>query len=120
MYIDDGSEEIKVYFKKGTGIKKDVFQEGDLVSITGIVQQTKSGYQLLPRSQADIVKTGVAEDTVKKVITNTADAQRSTAETYLTATAGGLSALLVALGIRAKGKNIGEILKNILEKIKKK
>ena len=116
MYIDDGSDEIKVYFKKGTNIKKDIFQEGDIVSVTGIVQQTKSGYQLLPRSQADIVKTGVAEDAVKKVITNTADAQRSMAETYLTATAGGLSALLVALGIRAKGKALVEFVKKLIKR----
>jgi len=57
MYVDDGTEEIKVYFKAGAVIKKDVFREGDLVVVTGLLHQTKTEYQLLPRTQNDIMKT---------------------------------------------------------------
>ena len=36
---------------------------GDEVTVTGIVSQTKSGYRLLPRDEADIViRTAAAED----------------------------------------------------------
>lgn len=54
IYIDDGSDEVKVYIKEGTGINKNMFQEADQVKITGIVSQTSSGYRLLPRSPEDI------------------------------------------------------------------
>lgn len=54
IYIDDGSDEVKVYIKEGSGINKNILNEADQVKITGIVSQTKTGYRLLPRSPEDI------------------------------------------------------------------
>jgi cysteine-rich repeat protein len=54
VYLDDGTEEAVVYLKKGTGIKTASVKMGDKLAITGIVGLTKSGVQLMPRSEDDI------------------------------------------------------------------
>lgn len=54
LYLDDGTDEIKVYLKTTTGIKKPKMKEGDLIKITGIVSQNNNEYRLLPRFQEDI------------------------------------------------------------------
>ncbi|MBT3538939.1 hypothetical protein HN481_02320, partial [Candidatus Parcubacteria bacterium] len=120
MYIDDGTEEVKVYFKRGTGIKKDILQEGDIVSVTGLVHQTKSGYQLLPRSQKDIVKTGVAETFVTKVEEEKKDSAADLAEKYLTATAGGLTAIFVGLFGKSHGDKVGGVFRRVVESVRRK
>lgn len=120
MYVDDGTEEVKVYFKRGAGIQKEVLQEGDVVSVVGLVHQTKSGYQLLPRTQYDIVKTGVAESFVRTIEKeDEADAQ-DLAEKYLTATAGGLTALFVGLFGKMNGKKVGTWFANIFMRLFKR
>lgn len=106
MYVDDGTEEIKVYFKRGTGINKKILQAGDIVSITGLLAQTKSGYQILPRSQTDIEKTGVAESFVTKIESEEGEEKKETVEKYLTATAGGLTSILVGLFAKARGAGV--------------
>lgn len=55
MYIDDGTAEIKVYFKRGTGITRDDVKLGSTVKITGIVSAVQGGYQILPRSKDDLL-----------------------------------------------------------------
>ena len=52
---DETNEEIKIYIKESTNIKKPKMKEGDQVEITGIVSQTESGYRILPRFQDDIL-----------------------------------------------------------------
>ncbi len=104
MYIDDGTDEVKVYFKRGAGINTKIYQLGDLVQLTGIVSQTKTGYRLLPRSSTDIVKTGVVEDVVVRQEAVKEESSKEVAEKYLTATAGGLTALLVGLVAKTKGE----------------
>jgi len=103
MYVDDGTEEIKVYFKRGAGINNKVFQVGDLASVAGLLGQTKSGYQILPRSQEDIEKTGVAESFVTKIENVKGEEKKETTEKYLTATAGGLTSILIGLFAKARG-----------------
>jgi hypothetical protein len=55
MYVDDGTDEVRVYFKKGTGINGKNFSEGDIVNVSGIVVFSKSGYRVFPRMLDDIV-----------------------------------------------------------------
>lgn len=95
LWVDDGSEEVKVYFKRGAGIDKKLLREGDMVSIAGIVQQTQSGYQIAPRFQEDVVKTGVNEETV--AVLQSQGNEGDIAETYLTATAGGITSIVLGL-----------------------
>lgn len=103
MYIDDGTDEVKVYFKRGAGINTKIYQLGDLVTLTGIVSQTKTGYRLLPRSSTDIMKTGVVEDVIVRQEALREESSKEVAEKYLTATAGGLTALLVGLVAKTHG-----------------
>lgn len=111
IYVDDGTEEVQVYFKTGTGINKKILQVGDLVSVTGLVYQTKSGYQVLPRNQEDIVKTGVAETAVVQIAASEEEGKKEVAEKYLTATAGGLTSILFGLFAKARGATALSFLK---------
>lgn len=54
FYVDDGSGEVKVFIKESTEIEKPKMKKGDLVTITGVVSQTTSGYRVLPRFQEDV------------------------------------------------------------------
>ncbi len=54
-YVDDGSDELKVYIKKTSGFSAKVFKEEVEVSVTGILSKTTSGFRLMPRSRADVV-----------------------------------------------------------------
>ncbi len=54
MYIDDGTSEIKITFKPGSGIKKESLVIGSTVSVEGIVSIGQGSYQILPRSIDDI------------------------------------------------------------------
>lgn len=102
LYLDDGLGEIKVYFKKGAEIDSKNVRPGDLVTVTGIVNQTKAGYQLLPRSANDIAKTGVSPDVVVEVKTEE-NQTAAVAETYLSTTAGGLTAIFLGLVAKTRG-----------------
>jgi PKD repeat protein len=56
VYLDDGTDEMRVYLKSTTGINPKSVEEGDILSITGILSRTKSGLRLMPRSNDDIVR----------------------------------------------------------------
>ena len=66
MYVDDGTAEAVVYFKAGSAIDKKKILEGEKVEVTGILEQAKTGLQLWPRSNEDIVSLGPSEDLLKK------------------------------------------------------
>ncbi|MFH1535227.1 MAG: hypothetical protein ABIF80_04570, partial [Patescibacteria group bacterium] len=54
--VDYGAqEEIKVSIKATTDIKNLDLEEGQMVQVTGIVNQSNDIYQILPRYQDDIV-----------------------------------------------------------------
>ena len=46
--------EVRVVIQPGTGIATSA-HVGDAVTVTGIVGQTRSGYRLLPRNEADLL-----------------------------------------------------------------
>ncbi|PIS04825.1 MAG: hypothetical protein COT81_04175 [Candidatus Buchananbacteria bacterium CG10_big_fil_rev_8_21_14_0_10_42_9] len=54
FWVDDETGEIRVVIKSTTNITQQP-EVGDMVSITGIVDKTRSGFRLLPRSNDDIV-----------------------------------------------------------------
>lgn len=113
MYVDDGSEEVKVYFKNSANINKKNFQLGDIVEVTGLLGRNNSGLQLLPRSNSDIIKIGVSEEFIAKIENLNNNKEKSFAETYLTVTAGGLTSILLGLGARARGKIFLSLIKKI-------
>ena len=55
LYLDDGSDEIKIYIKKSSGIVADDIDEGEIINVSGILSKTKSGLRLLPRFSADVI-----------------------------------------------------------------
>ena len=113
MYVDDGADEAVVYFKKGAKINKKKFQEGENVEIVGVLEQAKTGLQVWPRSQNDLISLGPSEDLLKKQAVINAKSEGDTAEKYLTATAGGVTTLLLGFFMRARGALVVGGLKKI-------
>ena len=54
FYMDDGSGETRVYIKSSTKIDKPQMKKGAVVTVTGVVSETSSGYRVLPRWQEDV------------------------------------------------------------------
>ncbi|MDO8667913.1 MAG: lamin tail domain-containing protein [bacterium] len=110
-YLDDGNDEILVYFKKGAGLDTKDLKPGQAVAITGILSKTPTGLRLLPRYQSDIVKKDAgATDLEPQVLGETIEAKEwAVAERdrklelfkYLLIIAGGVIIVLVGLFIRA-------------------
>jgi hypothetical protein len=61
VYLDDGTDEVKVYIRGGSGIDKSIFSEGARAVVAGIAQETKSGYHLSPRGESDVRVEGVVK-----------------------------------------------------------
>ena len=122
MYVDNGNGETVVYFKQGAKIDKTKFKEGENVRVVGVLEQTKTGWQIWPRSNADIESLGPSADLLKKQTLSTGD---GTTEKYLTATAGGVTTLLLAFLARARGlmvlggiKRLGMLVVGFIKKDK--
>lgn len=108
MYLDDGSEEVKVYFKKGAEINKKELKEGDTTKVVGIVGLTKSGLQLLPRSQQDIQIISVS-----KLVEEDKNKTTGVAENYFAATAGGITTVVLSFFAKARKGLIKQVLGKI-------
>lgn len=103
MYLDDGTTEITIYFKKGAKINKQELKEGDKVEVVGILNQGKDGWQILPRTLSDLTVVGHADDILSGRLSVDQEKQNETTKKYLTTTAGGLTALLLGFVARARG-----------------
>lgn len=115
MYLDNGSGEAVVYFKQGAKIDKTKFKEGENARVTGILEQTKTGWQIWPRANDDIESLGPSEDLLKK---QAATSGTDTKEKYLTATAGGVTTLILGFLLRARGLVVLGGIKKIFQKDK--
>lgn len=60
FYVDDGTDEAKIYLKKNANIQAKNFAEGDEVEVAGILRQDENGPQILPRDSFDFIKTAQA------------------------------------------------------------
>ena len=97
MYIDDGETEIVVDFKKGAAVDKSVLKEGEMAAVTGVLEQTKDGLHIWPRSQDDIIK--LQKNEVKPVEpTTSTQVQNSIAEPHKFTLLIILGATLLAVG----------------------
>lgn len=101
MYLDNGAGEVVVYLKQGAKIDKQAFKEGENVRVVGILEQTKTGWQIWPRSGEDIESLGLSADLLKKQ--EAINKNSGTKSKYLTATAGGVGSLILGFLLRARG-----------------
>lgn len=123
MFVDDGTDELKVYFKKGAKMQSKDFVLGDLVEVRGLLGQSSSGFQLLPRSMVDIQKINNGENSALGVSGGEMDKQKEITETYLTVTAGGLTSILIGLLAKARGgllivfaKKVGRVILSFVKR----
>ncbi|OGF25769.1 hypothetical protein A2303_07290 [Candidatus Falkowbacteria bacterium RIFOXYB2_FULL_47_14] len=56
FFLDDGTDEIKIFLSQGSGVEAAVIEEGDRASVTGILNAVKTGLRIMPRFPDDIVK----------------------------------------------------------------
>lgn len=110
--LGDEQGEAKVVLKTGAGFKNNAVKEGDMVNVIGVVGQSRNVYVVQPRGLSDL-----------KILKESAPAEKNknagtteVTEKYLTATAGGITSLFLALlargrGALAKGFVVGAIAK---------
>lgn len=96
LYLDDGETEGVVYLKPAAHIDRSRIKAGDSLQITGIVEQTKNGWQIWPRGNEDI-----------KPIASAAPTQTSNKNNYQTfkymiITGGGASLITLAFFLQRK------------------
>ncbi len=96
FYLGDDQGEIKIQFKSKIGIKGKIVGLGDQVEVVGLIGKSKDTWVVWPRQIDDIRITKVAAAT-------TTDESKDLAEKYLTATAGGVTSLLLALLAKSRG-----------------
>ena len=101
--LDDGAGEIYVAVKITTGIEMNELAPGFKVAVTGIVGQTKNGYQLMPRFPEDIEILG-KEELGGAVVLEDKKEEGVLGEhsPYTAATAAGGGAVAVAAAIRRR------------------
>ncbi len=100
MYVDDGNTEAVVYFKQGAKIDRKKFKEGDLVEVEGVLEKSKTGLQIWPRGQEDVLVVGQSEDLLNKT-ESTNSGTNNLLQTYLIVTAGGITVLALGALIKA-------------------
>ncbi|MFA5770730.1 MAG: lamin tail domain-containing protein, partial [Patescibacteria group bacterium] len=103
MYVDDGKAEIVVYFKKGAVINKQELREGDKVEVIGILNESKDGWQVLPRSLEDFNVVGHMDEVLDDRLATDQNKKNEVTKTYLATTAGGLTAVLLGFLARVRG-----------------
>lgn len=54
FFIDDGSDEARVYISANTDISTQNLTIGDTITVIGILSETTSGFRILPRSMKDL------------------------------------------------------------------
>lgn len=101
VFVDDGTDELKVAAKTGAHITLTQLHKGDKITVTGIIGKSAGSLQLWPRSQADIALTD-SVDVVSSTSTSSTAAQSAPAGVYVKATAGGLATIVAGLAMRAR------------------
>ena len=80
IFIASGENEAMVYAKPSTGIKLSFLEEGDIIEVTGILDEANNQIRILPRKKEDIKLTkvkGIAYENQKRASTSSPLAPRS-------------------------------------------
>lgn len=107
IFIDDGTEEVRVYVTKTTSIPNMKLKVGERLNVVGVVSQTQAGYRVLPRFATDLVRVAASKDAAHDASdpaqSTTTIAPRNAfgdAMKYIIATAVGGVLLVLGLGIQ--------------------
>lgn len=103
LYIDNGIDESMIYFRIGANINKQDFKLGDKLEVVGILEQTKSGLRISPRDESDIKVIGFSEQVLLQQTELDRALQNDVQEKYLTATAGGITTLILGFLAKSRG-----------------
>jgi hypothetical protein len=110
IILDDESGEAEIYLKPSTGLSTEGFNQGDKITVSGILSKTKSGLRLLPRGLSDIVGAGTAEAQMLGEATTSNEwalpvrDKKTELLKYLLVIAGGAIVVLVGLLIKYRKK----------------
>jgi len=114
VYVDDGTDEVRVYIRSGSGIDKSAFKQGMRILVSGIVQETKSGYHISPRDVNDIrVEGDVLGEKISFATNGVGNFSRND---ILRAFALLLIGIALILGIKVYGRMIQDKIKKIIYK----
>lgn len=103
LYIDDGNSETVIYFRAGAKINKQDLKLGDKLEVIGILEQTKSGLRVSPRDNNDVRVIGFSDQVLSQQTEDDKTIQNDMEEKYLTATAGGVTTLVLGFLARSRG-----------------
>ncbi|MCX6779873.1 MAG: lamin tail domain-containing protein [Candidatus Magasanikbacteria bacterium] len=103
LYIDDGNDETIIYFRTGANINKQDLKVGDKLAVVGILEQTKSGLRISPRSEQDIKVIGFSDQVLSQQVEADQSNQQAVKDKYLTATAGGVTTLILGFLAKSRG-----------------
>lgn len=96
LYLDDGETEGVVYLKTATHIDRSRLKAGTNLQIAGIVEQTKNGWQIWPRSNEDI------KPTASSAPIQSSNKNNYQTFKYMVVTGGGASLLALAFFLQRK------------------
>ncbi len=107
MFVDDGTDEIEVVFKKGALINSKSIQLGNHVQVSGIVLSGKQGVQLVPRFPEDVQFITLSSSSTEFVTTTQSVTETSEGTNpFVVATTGGLGSLLLGFVAKIHGNRV--------------
>jgi DNA/RNA endonuclease YhcR with UshA esterase domain len=117
MYLDDGHDEIAVYFKKGAKIKSAELKEGSRVKVVGVVEEGTNGLEVWPRSTSDIEMMGTGKElTNNQSVVEVSKNEAGYWQRYEVVAVVGIMGVLFLFFIRARGNQTAVVLKSIINR----
>lgn len=124
FYLIDESGEIRVAYRKESGLNGQLVKDGDRVRVRGILTASKNGFNLQPREISDV---RLIESAAELSAKNSAGALASQnfvsknfggpAKKYWGLTAGGLSGLLLAAFLKGRGALLKSAAAGIMSRL---
>lgn len=112
--LADDQGEILTQIKHGSGIKAGAVKEGDLIRLIGLVGLSKNKVVVWPRQPADLAIIGIGAGINREEKPTTAGSGHVNG--YITATAGGMTSLFLALLARSRGAVAKSVAVGLLAK----
>ncbi len=109
LYLDNTAGEIKIYFKKGAGIKQQ-YKEGEQAEVIGVAEATGSEIQVWPREQKDITLLDSISEVAGEKISSV---EKKKSISLSMALVGAISALVFGFVVKAKGVLVLQKIKNL-------